>query len=80
MSEGESPGDVAVAVTSFGFKFGLPPEAGWVMDARMVRNPFWVPELRSYTGLDAAVRDYVLEDAVAHDLENSAVPAPRRRH
>ncbi len=72
MSEGESPGDVAVAVTSFGFKFGLPPEAGWVMDARMVRNPFWVPELRSYTGLDAAVRDYVLEDAVAHELIDRA--------
>ncbi|MGA8415966.1 MAG: RNase adapter RapZ [Candidatus Dormiibacterota bacterium] len=68
MSEAESAGDVAVAMMSFGFKFGLPPDAGWVLDARMVRNPFWVPALRSYTGLDAAVRDYVLEDAVAHEL------------
>ncbi|HEV3273315.1 MAG TPA: RNase adapter RapZ [Candidatus Dormibacteraeota bacterium] len=68
MSEGEGALPVVVAVTSFGFKFGLPEDAGWVFDARMVRNPFWVAELRSFTGLDAPVRDYVLEDPVARDL------------
>jgi UPF0042 nucleotide-binding protein len=57
-----------MTVMSFGFKFGLPADAGWVVDVRMVRNPFWVPELRSLTGHDAAVRDYVLEDEVARDL------------
>ena len=72
MSERESAAKVRVAVMSFGFKFGIPPEAGWVADARMVRNPFWVPELRSRTGLDPAVRDYVLEDAVAHELIDRA--------
>jgi RNase adapter protein RapZ len=66
--EPESSDAVAVTLTSFGYKFGLPPDAGWVVDARMVRNPFWVAELRSYTGLDAAVRDYVLEDALAGEL------------
>jgi RNase adapter protein RapZ len=63
-----SPGSIGVAVSSFGFKFGLPPEAEWVADARMVRNPFWVPELRSLTGLEPSVRDYVLEDPVAGEL------------
>ena len=59
---------VAMTLTSFGFKFGVPDDAGWVMDARMLRNPFWVAELRSYTGLDVAVRDYVLEDEAAGEL------------
>ena len=68
VSDGEAAVPVAVTVTSFGFKFGLPPDAGWIVDARMVRNPFWVAELRSYTGLDAPVRDYVLEDPVAGEL------------
>ena len=72
MSERESPAEVRVGVMSFGFKFGIPPDAGWVVDARMVRNPFWVPELRSSTGLDPSVRDYVLEDAVAHELIDRA--------
>jgi UPF0042 nucleotide-binding protein len=72
VTERESVAEVRVALMSFGFKFGIPPEAGWVVDARMVRNPFWVPELRSSTGLDPAVRDYVLEDAVAHELIDRA--------
>ena len=65
-ADGRDP--LELTLTSFGFKFGVPPDAGWVMDARMLRNPFWVPELRSYTGLDAAVRDYVLEDEAAAEL------------
>jgi UPF0042 nucleotide-binding protein len=68
VSREESTADIAMTTMSFGFKFGLPADAGWVVDARMVRNPFWVPELRSFTGLDVAVRDYVLEDAVAREL------------
>jgi UPF0042 nucleotide-binding protein len=68
VTQDEPVADLAVALTSFGFKFGLPADAGWVVDARMVRNPFWVPELRSFTGLDIAVRDYVLEDEVASEL------------
>jgi RNase adapter protein RapZ len=67
-TEEGSSGTVSVTLTSFGFKFGLPSDAGWVVDARVVRNPFWVPELRPFTGLDAAVRDYVLEDPVAREL------------
>jgi RNase adapter protein RapZ len=68
VSEPESPASVAVALLSFGYKFGIPADAGFVMDARMLRNPFWVPELRSFTGLDAQVRDYVLEDEAAGEL------------
>jgi RNase adapter protein RapZ len=68
VSEEESNPGLAVTVMSFGFKFGLPADAGWVVDARMVRNPFWVAELRSFTGLDAPVRDYVLADEVAREL------------
>lgn len=67
MSETGTP-NVAVHVTSFGFKYGLPGDAGWVADVRMVHNPFWVAELRPHTGLDKDVRDYVLGDPVAIEL------------
>jgi UPF0042 nucleotide-binding protein len=63
-----SPSAVNLTLTSFGFKFGVPPDAEWVVDARVVRNPFWVAELRPFTGLDASVRNYVLEDPVAGEL------------
>jgi UPF0042 nucleotide-binding protein len=58
----------AIALLSFGYKFGVPPSAEWMVDVRMVRNPFWVAELRPRTGLDAAVSAYVLDDPIAREL------------
>ncbi|GHJ44839.1 nucleotide-binding protein [Catellatospora sp. TT07R-123] len=49
-----------VTVLSFGFKYGLPPDADFVLDARFLPNPFWVPELREQTGRDQPVSRYVL--------------------
>lgn len=48
------------AVMSFGFKYGIPLDADVVLDLRFLPNPYWIPELRSYTGKDAQVRDFVL--------------------
>lgn len=45
---------------SFGFKYGIPLEADLVFDVRCLPNPFYIPELKPQTGLNAAVRDYVL--------------------
>ncbi len=50
-----------VNVTSFGFKYGLPIDVDLVMDVRFLPNPFYVADLKSQTGLDEAVRDYVLQ-------------------
>ena len=45
---------------SFGFKYGYPAEADLVFDVRCFPNPFYIPELKFQTGLDAPVRDFVL--------------------
>ena len=50
------------SVLSFGYKHGLPPDVDMVFDCRFLPNPFWVEELRPMTGLDTAVRAYVLGD------------------
>ena len=50
---------LAVSVTSFGFKYGLPMEADLVFDVRFMPNPFYIEELRHQTGLDQPVADYV---------------------
>ena len=47
-------------VSSFGFKYGPPLEADWVVDSRILPNPFWEPELRPLTGLDEPVREFLL--------------------
>ena len=56
---------VFVSLESFGYKYGLPDEADVVLDARFLPNPHWVTELRPFTGLDPAVKDYVLGRAEA---------------
>ncbi|GAA1844721.1 RNase adapter RapZ [Microbacterium koreense] len=49
-----------LTVMSFGFKYGLPPDADMVADMRFLPNPFWNDELKSLTGEDDAVVDFVL--------------------
>lgn len=57
----EKPTDrMTVSCMSFGFKYGVPGEADLVFDVRCLPNPFYLPELKRKTGLDAEVRDYVM--------------------
>ncbi|WP_245588914.1 MULTISPECIES: RNase adapter RapZ [Actinoalloteichus] len=57
-----------VTVLSFGYKYGLPMDADLVMDVRFLPNPFWIPELREFTGQDADVRNYVLGQEGAEEF------------
>lgn len=62
--------DVSITLESFGFKYGSPSDADIVADARFLPNPFWEPELRSQSGMDEAVRSYVLgQDGAAEFLD-----------
>ncbi len=44
---------------SFAYKHGVPAEADFVFDARVLPNPHWNPDLRPLTGRDGGVRDYL---------------------
>ena len=59
---------LVLTVSSFGFKHGPQTDADWVIDARLMPNPFWEPELRPLTGLDAQVRDFVLKQPEAREF------------
>jgi len=52
---------LAVTVSSFGFKHGVPIDADVVMDVRFLPNPHYIDRLRPKTGLDRPVRSFVLE-------------------
>lgn len=59
--EGGSAQDgLGVVVYSFGFKHGAATDADIVIDVRFLPNPYYDPELRHLTGLDAPVRDFVM--------------------
>ncbi|HWD55181.1 MAG TPA: RNase adapter RapZ [Acidimicrobiales bacterium] len=70
------------SVVSFGYKHGIPLDVDIVFDCRFLPNPFWIEELRPYSGLDEPVRSWVLgqpESAAflekVDDLLTSILPA-----
>jgi UPF0042 nucleotide-binding protein len=57
---GDSTGQLAVTLMSFGFKYGVPSQADLVFDVRFLPNPYFVPELKAFTGKDPQVAEYVM--------------------
>lgn len=48
-------------IITFGFKYGAPAEADMVFDLRFLPNPYFIPELKEHSGLDASVASFVLD-------------------
>ncbi|MGH2734275.1 MAG: RNase adapter RapZ, partial [Actinomycetota bacterium] len=67
-SGGEPVEGLKTTVISFGYKYGLPLDADIVLDVRFLPNPHWVEGLRELTGLDAPVRNYVMEQNSTGDF------------
>lgn len=75
-----------ITCLAFGYKKGIPDGASWVVDVRLLDNPYWVDELRPLDGRDPRVRDFVVKQPAAQELlENldrtlrAAVPHYRER-
>ena len=62
-----------LAVVSFGFKYGVPLDADFVFDMRFLPNPFWVPDLRALSGLDAPVSEFVRSQPGADEFVDRVV-------
>lgn len=73
-SESTTPG-LKLTLQSFGFKYGVPTDVDLVVDMRFLPNPFWLPELRQLTGLDAPVQEYVLSQEGAAEFLDRYVAA-----
>lgn len=58
--QGQVETKLFVNVLSFGFKYGIPVDADLVFDVRFLPNPYYISELKPYSGKDTPVRDYVL--------------------
>lgn len=57
-----------IKVMSFGFKYGVSTESDLVFDVRCLPNPYYVENLRSHTGCDECVRDYVMSFEQSREL------------
>ncbi len=52
---------MALTLVSFGFKYGIPSNADLLFDARFLPNPFFNPDLRTLSGREQRVADFVLD-------------------
>lgn len=66
--EGKQYKNLYITVLSFGFKYGVPQDADLVFDVRFLPNPYYIEELRSQTGRDKSVQDYVMNNAKAEEF------------
>lgn len=55
-------------IMSFGYKRGIPRESDLVFDVRFLPNPYYIKDIRAYTGLEAPVREYVLDKQETRDF------------
>ncbi len=60
---------MALMIESFGFKYGNPVDADFIFDVRCLPNPFWIPELRSFTGLQEPVQVFLKKQQPVNDMK-----------
>ncbi len=63
-----APQRTSLSLVSFGYKYGLPVDADLIFDARCLPNPHFVDTLRSLTGREPQVVEYVLGFAQAREF------------
>ena len=67
LPEGDNPG-LTLSFTAFGYKYGIPADCDIVFDVRCLPNPFYIDELKTKTGQDHEVRDYVMSCPESQEL------------
>jgi len=68
--QGQIENELMITVLSFGFKYGIPVDSDLVFDVRFLPNPFYIPELKVFSGNDKEVRDYVFSFEVTNSFIN----------
>ncbi|MCQ2560546.1 MAG: RNase adapter RapZ [Clostridia bacterium] len=73
LSSGEREDSFTITVMSFGFKHGIPVDADWVLDARFIPNPYYIPSLKKLTGNNKKIREFVMRHQIARDFTGRVV-------
>ncbi|WP_396587397.1 RNase adapter RapZ [Bermanella sp. R86510] len=60
--------NISILFESFGFKHGIPKDSDLVFDVRCLPNPYWDPQLRSFTGQDQAIIDFLAAEDLVNEM------------
>jgi UPF0042 nucleotide-binding protein len=64
----ESTISFSLQLFSFGYKYGIPQDADIVFDARVLPNPYFVPELKEKSGLDEKVKNFLMDKSETKEV------------
>jgi len=59
--EGGKSEGLIINIMSFGFKYGIPLDSDMVFDVRFLPNPYYVENLKKFSGVDEGVKNYVMQ-------------------
>ena len=66
--------DMSIVFQSFAYKHGVPKDADFIFDARILPNPYWEEDLRALSGVNESVKLWLEKDAqvikMSEDIEN----------
>lgn len=65
--------NLTLVFQSFGFKNGIPMDSDYMFDVRMLPNPFYEPDLREYSGLDAPVAQFLAQQPAAQQMQQDII-------
>lgn len=68
--EGQIETQLIITVVSFGFKYGIPLDSDLLFDVRFLPNPYYISELKKYSGNELPVKDYVMNFDVTKNFIN----------
>jgi len=58
-SGGRSDSSLRIDITSFGYRYGVPPDSDLVFDVRFLPNPNYIPAFKNLTGRHPSVARYI---------------------
>lgn len=70
----KGPKKMTVSLVSFGYKFGIPPEADLLFDVRFLPNPYFIEKLKPFPGTSAKVKKFVLSHGSTRDFFDKLYP------
>lgn len=59
---------MTLVLQSFAFKLGIPQDADFIFDARCLPNPHWEEDLRSKTGQDKEIHEWLENEPAAREM------------
>lgn len=71
--EGQESRNISISINSFGFKHGTLLDGDLIFDVRFIPNPFYIPELREFTGEDENVKEYVFKWSETYEFINKLI-------